>query len=263
MTQTHKLKKSIRARSRKTGESYTTARRHVLAARTRRSSAVPDLLTRATRPDPPAKVVPATANKPKQKTALGAVSDSATREKTGHGLDHWFAVLDRFGASLKGHTASARHLSEDHAVPDWYCQGITVSYERTRGLRSTNQACDGGFQVSVSRVVPASVAEVRDAVCSPERRAAWLANADPELVRTLRAGLLTEKAKTFVVREKGDARVRFRWGKSTVEVRIDPRPNGKASIVAANMDLPHAEAVEPRRAAWSGALDSLRTYLSG
>jgi hypothetical protein len=262
MTQARKLKKSIRARSTKTGESYTAARRHVLAARTRRSSVVPDPLMRASRTDPAAKDTPATPSTPKRRTTLGSVSDKTAREKTGRGLEHWFAVLDAFGAPQKGHTASANHLYEDHGVPGWYCQGITVAYERMRGLRSTNQSCDGGFQVSVSRVVPASVGAVRDAVRSPEHRTAWLADSDPELVRTLRAALQAEKAKTFVVREKGDARLRFKWGKGTVEIRIDPRPNGKASIVADNTDLPGPEAVESRRAAWTQALDGLRGYLS-
>jgi hypothetical protein len=35
MTQAKKLKRAIRARARETGESYTTARRHVLKARER------------------------------------------------------------------------------------------------------------------------------------------------------------------------------------------------------------------------------------
>lgn len=258
MTQAHKLKKTIRERARKTGESYTAARRHVLAARVGRGRET----ARTATSGPPAPPSKAAAKRTVRPTTLGSVSDKVAREKTGHGLDHWFAVLDAFEAPQKGHTASAAHLYEKHGVPGWYCQGITVAYERLRGLRSTNQSCDGGFQVSISRVVPASVATIRDALRSPETRAAWLADADPELVRTLRAALQSGKAKSFVVREKGDARLRFKWGQGTVEVRVDPRPNGKASIVADNTDLPGPEAVESRRAAWSAALDSLRRHLS-
>lgn len=258
MTEAHKLKKTIRARALKTGESYTAARRNVLAARAGRTSREATRTTTSARPESKT----AAARRTVRQTTLGSVSDKVAREKTGHGLDHWFAVLDAFGASQKGHTASAGHLYEEHRVPGWYCQGITVAYERLRGLRSPNQSCDGGFQVSISRVVPASVATIRDALRSPETRAAWLADADPELVRTLRAAFQSPKAKTFVVREKGDARLRFKWGEGTVELRIDPRPNGKASIVADNTDLPGPEAVESRRAAWSAALDSLRRHLS-
>ena len=60
-------------------------------------------------------------------------------KKTGHGLDHWFAVLDRFGAVEKGHTASARHLYEDHGVDGWYAQGITVVV-RARARRARHES---------------------------------------------------------------------------------------------------------------------------
>ena len=71
--------------------------------------------------------------KPAVAPTRGSVTDEKAREKTGHGLDHWFAVLDRFGGVEKGHSASARHLHDDHGVPGWYAQGITVAYERARG----------------------------------------------------------------------------------------------------------------------------------
>ncbi|HEX7779978.1 MAG TPA: hypothetical protein VF424_12085 [Vicinamibacterales bacterium] len=67
-----------------------------------------------------------------------------SRAKTGRGLDHWFEVLDRFGAVEKGHTAAARHLYDAHGVDGWYAQGITVAYERARGVRGVNQRRDGG-----------------------------------------------------------------------------------------------------------------------
>ena len=73
MTRARSLKKIIRTRAAKTGESYTTARRHVLAAR---GASV------ASRTPPAA---------PKEK-AKGAVSDERIRELTGHGLEHWFAA---------------------------------------------------------------------------------------------------------------------------------------------------------------------------
>ena len=64
------------------------------------------------------------------------------------------------------------------------------------------------------------------------------------------------------MRTKGDARLRYKWGKSTVVIQIDPRGSGKAQVVAANEDLPAADLVEPRRGAWKAALDGLRASLS-
>src|SRR5688572_12825597 len=123
MTRARALKHVIRERAAKTGERYTTARRHVLAA-----------VARPVAPAPPVRPAPPPPTK-------GSVSDAKAIEKTGHGLDHWFAVLDRFNAIAKGHTAAARHLFDDHNVPGWYAQGITVAYERARGVRALNQRC--------------------------------------------------------------------------------------------------------------------------
>ena len=143
MTRARALKQVIRARAAKTGERYTTARRHILKDLQQRT-------TPSSRPQSTPAPRAAAAG-----SAKGSVSDAKSLEKTGHGLDHWFDVLDRFGAVEKGHTAAARHLDETHHVDGWYAQGITVVYERTRGVRALNQRCDGEDQVSVSKVVSA------------------------------------------------------------------------------------------------------------
>lgn len=74
------------------------------------------------------------------RASRGAISDQAILKKTGHGLDHWFAVLDAFDPKAKGHTDRARYLYDEHQVPGWHSQGIVVAYERARsgpqGLRA-------------------------------------------------------------------------------------------------------------------------------
>jgi hypothetical protein len=239
MTEARKLKKAIRARARKTGESYAAARRSYLK--------------------PPAPPKPA----PRPKTgALGGVSDAASIKSTGHGLEHWFAVLDAYSQGRKGHTEAARHLHEDHGVPGWYCQGITVAWERARGHRAMNQGCDGDFQVSVSRVMPVDLPELFRLVGDRKERARWLKDADPALVRALTAGFTAGKSKGLRMVNPRRARLRYRWEPGVVEIALEPRPGGKSTIVAANTGLPDAYAVERRRALWRDALDGLRAYLA-
>jgi uncharacterized protein YndB with AHSA1/START domain len=238
MTEARKLKKAIRARARKTGESYAAARRSYLR--------------------PPAPPKPGPRPKP---GALGSVSDAASIKSTGHGLEHWFAVLDKFSQGRKGHTDAARHLHEDHGVPGWYCQGITVAWERARGHRAMNQGCDGDFQVSVSRVMPVDLPELFRLVGDPKERARWLKDADPALVRALTAGFTAGRSKGLRMVNPRRARLRYRWEPGVVEIALEPRPGGKSTIVAANTELPDADAVERRRALWRDALDGLRSYL--
>jgi hypothetical protein len=243
MTRARSLKKIIRTRAAKTGESYTTARRHVLAAR---AAFV------ASRTPPAA---------PKTK-AKGAVSDERIRELTGRGLEHWFAVLDAFGAKTKGHTAAADHLYSAHGVPGWHAQGVTVAYERARGLRAVNQRCDGNYHVTVSKVVPVTVRELVGVIADRRRRAQWLKAADRALVEALSSALDGPGGKAFTIKDDNNARLRYRQNGGVVELRLTGRPGRKTSIVADSSKLTRASDVEARRTAWRSVLEELHRYLS-
>ncbi len=246
MTRARALKQVIRDRAARTGERYTAARRHILAAAAPRHAAAP-----AARPAPPAPQAP----------ARGSVSDAKSLEKTGHGLDHWFAVLDRFGAVDKGHTAAARHLYADHKVPGWYSQGITVAYERARGVRMVNQRCDGGYEVSVSKVMTASTARVIEAFTDPRLRRRWVEGVDPELVGALTSAVAGKASKGFVLRPDGQARFRYKWDGTTVQFYLLPKPAGKVSLVVQHTGLPAASSVEVRRGHWKAALKAVAAGL--
>ena len=256
MTEQKKLKKAVRARSAKTGESYTAARRHILLAREKKAGFPKE----AAAPQPP---LPAPLPAPRgTKPVKGAVSDETARKKTGQGLDHWFTVLDAFGAATKGHTAAAAHLYEKHGVPGWHAQGITVAYERARGLREMHQSCAGDFQVSVSKTVPATVAEVIDAFKSGKIRAAWLHDADPGLVRALDAAFRGPKPREVKTKGSDYAWFRFPWDGSQLEIRVTGKPKG-ASIAMDSTKLADAEQVEERRAQCRAALEGLKRHLGG
>ena len=247
MTQASKLKTLIRARVVKTGESYTAARRHVLAAHPGPAAkAVPA-------PAPAARVSGASAKDPR--VPRGELSDRAARKSTGHGLDHWFAVLDEFGKS-QGHARAADFLYSTHKVPAWHAQMITVTWERARGLRAENQSCTGTFQVSVSRTVNAPVQWVADFVNHAKTRKRWLAATSPALRKAMEDAFAN--GKSMEVKKPDYARMRYKWRSSIVELRVSGRPGGKSSIVADSGALPDADAVPIRREAFAKALDALR-----
>jgi hypothetical protein len=272
MTDQKKLKVAIRARSAKTGESYTAARRQVLQAQEKKQasaasepSETPALLPLPVPPLPeetaPERAKKAAAKTPAAKSPRGQVNDESSRKATGHGLEHWFAVLDAFGSG-KGHTALAAHLGRVHQIPGWYAQGITVAYERDRGLREMNQACSGGFQVSVTKTVPVPVPEAAAAFSDPAKRRAWLASADPGLKEALEAAFTGPKPKEVKVKGTTGARLRYRWGAATVEILMTGKPTG-TSVNVSTMNLPGASEVEAKRALWKGALEGLHRYLAG
>lgn len=252
MTRARALKHVIRARAARTGERYTTARRHVLASM---------VSTPAPAPLP---VLPqAGARLGKTPAAKGSISDDKVRERTGHGLDHWFAVLDRFGGVEKGHTASARHLLDAHEVPGWYAQGITVAYERARGVRVVNQRCDGEYEVSVSKVLPAGTADIIKALTDRRLRRRWTDGVDSKLTRALFTSLDGPASKSVVVRPDGLGRHRYKWGTSIVQIYLAPKPGGKVSFVVTNSRLSDASMVEERRALWRTTLNALARNFTG
>jgi hypothetical protein len=246
MTRAAALKKIIRSRAAKTGERYTTARRHVLN----------ELQQQSASPRDTTKARTATTA-----ASRGSVSDATAIEKTGHGLIHWFDVLDRFGAVGKGHTAAARHLHEAHHVPGWYAQGITVAYERARGVRALNQRGDGAYEVSISKVVAGSAADVIKAFSRTVRRR-WMQGVDSNLVSALATALDGRAAKGFVVRPDGQGRFRYQWDGTTVQFYLLPKAGDKVSVVVTNTQLPRAAMVDERRAQWRAALTALAERLA-
>jgi hypothetical protein len=254
MTRARKLKKAVRARSRKTGERYAAARRQILKLRER-----PGGVARTTERAEALSSSPPPA--PAPSAARGAVSDASIRRKTGRGLEHWFAVLDAFDATAMGHTAAARHLNQAHGVPGWHAQGITVAYERARGIRAANQRIDGKFEVSVSRAVPAPVAVVAGALRDRGRRTTWLAGVDAPLGRALAAAMDGAEAKLVVRGDGRSARLRYRWDAEVVEIYVTAKPKGGSTVVAVSKKLSDAGLVDRRRTQWAKALEALKTYL--
>jgi hypothetical protein len=248
MTRARALKAIIRSRAAKTGERYTTARRHVLKELQPRPAAVVRFAPK------PAPAAPASSK--------GGLSDAKSRERTGHGLDHWFEVLDRFGGTAKGHTACARHLYADHNVDGWYAQGITVAFERARGARAVNQRCDGEYEVAVSKVLTTTTTDLIAGLTNKTTRGKWARDVDPALTKALGRALDHPTSKGFVVRPDGQGRFRYKWGSTTVQLYTLPKPRGKVSLVATNSKLGDGGMVEERRAQWRAALNALARWMT-
>ena len=234
MTRERALKQVIRARAAKTGERYTAARRHILRE-------LNEPKKKAT--SPASLASPASP-------AKGGLSEAKSIEKTGYGLAHWFDVLDKFGAIEKGHTKAAAHLYTEHGVPGWYCQGITVAYERARGVREMNQRCDGAFEVSVSRVIAATPAQI---IKTLKGGRGWSDGVDAGLLKALAAAVKDKKSKGFVIRDDGQARFRYKWDDTTVQFYMYPKGPAKTSFVVQHIGLDGARSVDAFRAKWKAA----------
>lgn len=177
------VKRRVRARMEKTGESYTTARSHLLGK----------------------KPLPI----PENYLELAGMSDAAVAAKTGRTWPEWVRALDAIGADAMEHREIARRVHEETGL-NWWSQAVTVAYERIRGLREVGQQRDGGYEANRSRTFGVPVAELYRAFADAARRRRWLdAEVTVRKANPHRSVRMTWPDGTSVVvwlSEKGEAR---------------------------------------------------------
>lgn len=160
MTQQKDLKRLVRARMRKTGESYTAARAKILAKPSRRRA------TKAQRA--------LSAPPPADYAAIAGMSDAAVKAKTGCPWERWVRALDHDGAEALSHRDIAKLVHTKYEVGSWWTQMVTVGYERIKGLRGRGQDRDGRFEATKSRTFNVPVTTLFDAWADARTRSKWL-----------------------------------------------------------------------------------------
>jgi hypothetical protein len=216
MTTQQSFKRRIRARMEKTGESYTAARAQLL-------------------PEPPA--VP--AHEPR-------ISDEKVAEKTGRVWRDWFDLLDAWGGVDRPHPEIATWLRAEHGVPGWWAQGITVEYEKARGLRPVGGDRDGTLNVSASKTVAVPVERLYATFADLELREQWLPGA-PLRERTARAN-------------RG---LRYDWGDGSTRVILEftAKADAKSTVALSHERLPDQESADSLRSYWRERLAVLKAVL--
>jgi hypothetical protein len=171
MTKDKAQKRAVRDRMDKTGERYTSARHYLLDLhRTEQDDHETVDGTVATAPPPSAQAAP--DDRASWVTEPG-MSDEAIRRGTGKDWDEWIALLDAWGGTTHCHPEIARHISETYDVNGWWAQGITVGYERARGMRAVHERPDG-FSMNASKTFPVPVERLFAAFVEPDERERWL-----------------------------------------------------------------------------------------
>jgi hypothetical protein len=137
------LKRIVRSRMQKTGESYTAARLQLIRKKE------PDLAERA------------------------GMSDASVKKQTGRSWAEWVKVLDGVQAAEKPHREITQYVSS-LGTPDWWTQMVTVGYERIRGLRDKGQRRGGGYEATKSRTFAVPIKKLYAAFANARTRKRWL-----------------------------------------------------------------------------------------
>ncbi len=191
------LKRLVRSRMKKTGESYTTARAQL--TKTRR---------------------PKKTSSPNELEKLAGVKDATILAKSGKSWAQWVRILDAIDGVNLAHGDIAKFVHEQ-GVDGWWSQSVTVGYERIKGLREKGQRRSGRFDASKSKTLPVSAAVAFDAFVVARTRKKWLKGIDA-VIRTatkpksIRIGWPDGTIVAVWITAKGD--------KCTVGVQVDNLP---------------------------------------
>jgi hypothetical protein len=177
----------------------------------------------------------------------GGISDAAVKKATGCDWAKWIRALDHEGCAKLPHKDIAALVAKKWPeVGAWWSQMVTVGYEQARGLRKTNQSCEGEWQVSSSKTVAVPVKTLFQAWNDPKRRALWL------------------KDPRFTVRKATAPKsMRITWvdGQTSVEANFYAKGASKSSVAIQHGKLGGAKDVAKMRTYWTRALGSLKAAL--
>jgi uncharacterized protein YndB with AHSA1/START domain len=227
------LKRLVRTRMTKTGESYTAARAQVIRksqSNKTQSAAAPARTDYAT---------------------LAGMSDDAIKAKTGCTWERWVRSLDRDGAAELSHREIAKLVGDKYEIGSWWRQTVAVGYERIKGLRGRGQQRDGTFGVNKSRTFNVSVQTLYDAWADPSIRKRWLDGASVK-IRTASA------PKTIRL----DWRERDGGTGGIVAVGFAAKGAGKSAVAIDQGKVADRETASRLRQYWSARFDALGEILA-
>jgi uncharacterized protein YndB with AHSA1/START domain len=160
----------------------------------------------------------------------------------------------------------ARWLRDEHELSAWWCQMVTVMYERARGLRKVHER-PAGYSIDVSRTVRTTARKAFDAMATTDGQSAWFTT---RAVVELRVGGRYENAdgdSGEFLRVERPKRLRFTWNNrrhapgSVVEYVVSPLGDGRVRIGLTHAKLAREKDAKDLKEGWSRALDSLRAWL--
>jgi uncharacterized protein YndB with AHSA1/START domain len=224
------FKRLVRARMRKTGEAYTTARAQLLAKPSRSRTA-----KKAVRSTEPAV----------DYGKLAGMSDAVVKEKTGCTWERWVHALDHYGAAEMPHREIVDLIHTKYKTDGWWSQMVTVGYERIRGLRARGQRRDGSYEATKSRTFNVPVDALHRAFADATLRKRWLAEPGVR-VRT------STPPKSI--------RLGFVDG-SIVAAGFTPKGSAKSVVALSHAKLPTREAADKVKRYWTERFAALADAL--
>lgn len=182
---------------------------------------------------------------PSDYARLAGRSDAVLEARTGCTWERWVRALDRVQAYTWSHREIAAHVREKYEIPGWWAQGVTVGYERIKGLRAVGQRRDGSFAATKSRTFAVPLVRLYRAFHDARTRARWL----PGVRLTVRAA-------------KRGKSMRITWpDRTSVAVGFTSKGPAKSAVAVEHEKLADRAAAARVKQYWAERLDALQALL--
>jgi uncharacterized protein YndB with AHSA1/START domain len=177
---------------------------------------------------------------------LAGRSDAVLEARTGGTWERWVKALDRVQAYTWSHGEIAAHVREKYEIPGWWAQGVTVGYERIKGLRAVGQRRDGSFAATKCRTFAVPLVRLYRAFHDARTRARWL----PGVRLTVRAAT---RGKSM----------RITWpDRTSVAVGFTSKGPAKSAVAVQHEKLADRAAAARVKQYWAERLDDLQALLA-
>jgi hypothetical protein len=180
-----------------------------------------------------------------------AVNTEAIEKATFCKWADWVKLLDTAGGKDLPHNKLAElahaKMPKQLENPGWWAQSVAVAYEQHTGKRAPGQRADGTFELSVSRSLPGSLAQVMET---------WTKAVEGR----------DQFDGVSVVGEAGtsETKINLHWGinledgsRVNADVNNYGKATDKASLVVTHVRLKSAEAAQRWREYWKAFLQEL------
>lgn len=226
------LKRLVRTRMEKTGESYTAARLQLVRKEQPAVNEQPDVAS-----------APVAVKATPDHAVLAGMSDAKVREATGRSWAEWVTLLDAARAAEKPHREIAKYVSS-LGTPSWWSQMVTVAYERIRGLREKGERRGGGYSATKSRTFNVPLETLFAAFANARKRGRWL------------------NVKVTVRSSTPEKAMRLAWNDGTaVVIGFYSKGEAKSMVAIEHQKLPDKAAAEAMKKFWAEQFDRLAETL--
>ena len=173
-----------------------------------------------------------------------SISNEAVLKATEKTWIQWFKILDKDKMYLKSHKEIARWIKDNFDISGWWCQEVTVQYEREKGLRQLYEK-PGGFEISVGRTINANVNLIYRYFCDARLRKKWL----------------DKIINTTTSTENKSLRALWIEDSTRISVNFYARSDEKTLVTVQHLKLKDAKSASRMKSYWSVHLAVLKSIL--